>query len=599
MRLLGIEINNLFSIGHIEHSLDNLGLVMVNGYSKDEGSANGSGKSSFARNAILWGLFGKTLSDTSGDDVINRHSGTKNAYVEISLEAKGQIYEILRGRNPNRLSIHRNGVDITPKQNVQLTIDQILGTNFQAAIHTDFFGQGRKEGFMFLTPTLQKELIQEVLQFQEVDTWIDNAKALKSSSALEIALQQKDGLSIEEKIRFLDIPALESKRAKWDEDNDRLQIQERILELEKSVVKIKEVMARIQSQSEISKEAKLHIEYNEFTKQVSDAQAQMGALDSEYANLIAIAEEHVVAYMDDPSKPRCPTCKQHLSHEKYDEMKERHAKVRAQLEAKYQEKQYVSGVYSNYMAELRTYTNRFRAIEQAKEEIRRFNNSVNLYEQEAIEKREMLKRLVNPYNEILVKARSQLSLLQEERQKLYKTATVMGEELQTLTNWHEMFSKDFRVFLLERACPFLERQTNYYLKLLNNDQISVSFSTSKELKSGDLKYEFNVEVISKTGAKKFSLLSGGEQQMVSFAVGLALADLAQQKSNASNFMVLDEPFTNLDPKNCENVVNFINQHLRNKKDTILFISNEENLRGLIPSRIYIEKEKGISSLVGG
>ena len=93
-------------------------------------------------------------------------------------------------------------------------------------------------------------------------------------------------------------------------------------------------------------------------------------------------------------------------------------------------------------------------------------------------------------------------------------------------------------------------------------------------------------------------MSGGEQQITNFAVGLALSDLAEsQTAGTSELMILDEPFTNLDSRNCENVINFLTSHLSKKKSSILFISNEEGLKGLIPNRIHIEKKNGLSRIV--
>ncbi|KKK73716.1 hypothetical protein LCGC14_2891050 [marine sediment metagenome] len=145
-------------------------------------------------------------------------------------------------------------------------------------------------------------------------------------------------------------------------------------------------------------------------------------------------------------------------------------------------------------------------------------------------------------------------------------------------------------------CPFLENKTNGYLADLNNGQIKVSFSTVKVMKSGDEKDEFCVTARSDTGSTTFELFSGAEKQLTSFAVGMALSDLAAlQTSGASKFMILDEPFLYQSPENCENLVNFITQKLGDKA-TILLISNEDNLINLVPNRVNVVKRNGVSSL---
>ena len=85
--------------------------------------------------------------------------------------------------------------------------------------------------------------------------------------------------------------------------------------------------------------------------------------------------------------------------------------------------------------------------------------------------------------------------------------------------------------------------------------------------------------------------------MTSFAIGLALADLAEtQVEGSSHFLILDEPFMALDGRNCENIVNYLSGELAQKRETILLISNEDSLQSLISNRIHIVKSGGVSRL---
>jgi DNA repair exonuclease SbcCD ATPase subunit len=163
--------------------------------------------------------------------------------------------------------------------------------------------------------------------------------------------------------------------------------------------------------------------------------------------------------------------------------------------------------------------------------------------------------------------------------------------------WHHAFGTDLKTLMFEKVCPFLEDKANQYLRELNNPQITVSFGVEKEMKSGKTKDEFSVTASTTTGSKVFELFSGAEKQLTSFAVGMALADLAAlQVEGASKFMILDEPFTNLSPENCENIVSFITTHKMGDDSTLLLISNEENLTSLIQNRIHVVKKKGVTSI---
>jgi DNA repair exonuclease SbcCD ATPase subunit len=135
---------------------------------------------------------------------------------------------------------------------------------------------------------------------------------------------------------------------------------------------------------------------------------------------------------------------------------------------------------------------------------------------------------------------------------------------------------------------------------LNNTQFQVKFKSEKILADGDSRTEFNLDISSSSGGKSYDALSSGEKQICSFAVGLALSDLTQAVvGGSSNLLILDEPFTNLDPVNSAHVVNYISGELVKTRDTILLVSNEEHLKSLIPNRIHIVKNNGVSTIEQG
>ena len=153
-------------------------------------------------------------------------------------------------------------------------------------------------------------------------------------------------------------------------------------------------------------------------------------------------------------------------------------------------------------------------------------------------------------------------------------------------------------WLLQKVCPYLDQQTAKHLQGLGNSQLQVSFSTAKLLKSDEEISQFNVTVSSKTGGSVYKSLSGGEKELVSLAVGLALADLAEtQVEGKSKFLILDEPLNYLGPNNAERVVTYLTSELTKHRETILFISNDENLKALVPNRIHVEKMDGISYVI--
>jgi DNA repair exonuclease SbcCD ATPase subunit len=235
---------------------------------------------------------------------------------------------------------------------------------------------------------------------------------------------------------------------------------------------------------------------------------------------------------------------------------------------------------------------------QLKGEITAFERSLSVDGiSELQQKLDLLKNQKNPYSDQLSSMANDLTVVVGERSQQEKYVSLLRDNLSHLSYWSDAFSKGLKNLMLARACPFLDQKTEQHLQGLGNAQLRVSFSTTKLLKSGDTTEDFNVSVHSTTGGRGFQSLSGGEQQMVSFAVGLALADLAEtQVEGSSHLLILDEPFMALDGRNCENIVNYLRGPLSKKRETILLISNEEALRSLIPNRIHVIKSGGVTRL---
>ena len=148
MKLLNVKITNIFSITDVELDLEDRGIVLITGYSKDENDSNGSGKSSLAHKAITWGLWGNTAIGVRGDRV--RKRDTKSGEVRVQFVGDdGGTYEITRSRNPNKLCftlLHHSNDSKYPYLNsvsgprdctqkvasaTQMLIDQALGRNFK------------------------------------------------------------------------------------------------------------------------------------------------------------------------------------------------------------------------------------------------------------------------------------------------------------------------------------------------------------------------------------------------------------------------------------------------------------------------------------
>ena len=135
-----------------------------------------------------------------------------------------------------------------------------------------------------------------------------------------------------------------------------------------------------------------------------------------------------------------------------------------------------------------------------------------------------------------------------------------------------------------------------YLSKLADSSIGVEFSTQTELKSGEKRDKFAVEIKNENGQDAYAGSSGGERRRVDIAVNMALQDLVLSRSNKKiDFVVFDEAFESLDPIGCELVINLL-QEKAQSCPTILVITHNSHLKDLFDKRIQVCKQNGETSI---
>jgi DNA repair exonuclease SbcCD ATPase subunit len=611
MRLLNFKAQNLFSLGDVELDLDKRGLLLVTGHSLDEGGANGSGKSSLSSKGIVWVLYGNTAAGDKADAVINRFAEEDaTCSGSINMESgDGQQFRIVRSRRPNRLTVIdvATGTDISCKteKDTQAMVDRLLGRSRETFLQTDFFGQGKAANFLDLTPKAQAELLETILPFEQLTQLADNTKdfltklkVVQSSCERHVAEHNGKMLECQRQER-----ELSTSIDAWERQHDA------------SIVSLTEEVAKLEANdpvlTKIDELKKLVVTLptkNETDMLVVGTNAIIGILiDQRDAHLKAIGEWRVVAgrKLVEPVNNACPTCKQNMPPEQFDALLGKHihdsmdivhaektvkkyTEVLNQLEQSIREAQAQQALASENSRKLNQVD-----LEIAQLEATRNNDNLAILRQ----KLESVELERNPYEHLYNANATALKYAVSSLGHHKNRVEAIENDRKALEFWQAAFGKELKNEFLNQVCPFIETKANIHLGGMGNGQIKVKVSTTKTLKSNDSKSEFNVAVYSNTGGATYDALSGGERQIVNFAFGLALSDLAEsQVDGPSYFMVLDEPFMALDARNSENLVTYLTGYLKSKKETILLVSNEETLKALIPNSIQVVKENGVSRL---
>jgi DNA repair exonuclease SbcCD ATPase subunit len=608
MKFLSLSGIGLFSFASFAVDLNNKGLVLVTGRSLDEGSSNGSGKSSLINKSLLWTLFGQTAEGLKSDEVLNRRLEATDGSATLVFRIGKVTYRIERTRTRKgvtKLDFFQNGKSISTRdvRSTQEMINRTIGRDINSFIQTDFFGQGNSFPFMKLSPSGQKEVLERILPFEHLNEWLANTKLAKREVAtvkLAAEIEVNKALAAQGALQA-QRSSIERQHAAWEfqkaNTTKKLTNEVNILRLSPEKVEIETIKKQL---------TKITTEWDmgSFDKRIMNTLQENAKLSTKIAthkaeSHIANTELYTLRTMVDDST--CPTCKQAVI---IPEAEKSHNQARM-LRLLFEKESLENSIdVCITIMELNTANiNEWKKVKATYDKM--VSRLVELGEEESTSKikqiEEQLCAIVastNPYVQTLVDIDSTIAAHKFAVSAFQAKVMIIIEEEESVLLWEKAYSKDLRLLLYDRVCPFLSERANHHLQALNNAQITVNFSTVAQLKDSSTKEEFSATALSSTGGGSYSLLSGGEQQMVDFSVGLALADLAAtQVKSRSNLLILDEPFVGLDDRNSESVISYLKEELAKIKSTIFLVSNEETLKGLIPNRVHVEKTNGISQIV--
>ena len=155
--------------------------------------ANGAGKSSLLE-AISWAIWGASRV-ASQDDVI--HVGSKEAQVDFTFIAGGEVYRVIRTRSRNsstslEFQVQSEGKfkSLTERkvQSTQQTIISHLKMDYETFVNSAYLRQGRADEFMLKRPSDRKQILADMLALSQYDELAERAKDTARTSKGESAV---------------------------------------------------------------------------------------------------------------------------------------------------------------------------------------------------------------------------------------------------------------------------------------------------------------------------------------------------------------------------------------------------------------------------
>ncbi|PZU99341.1 MAG: chromosome segregation protein SMC [Pseudanabaena sp.] len=199
--------------------------------------ANGAGKSSLLE-AIAWAVWGASRVN-SEDDVI--HIGAKEAQVDFTFIAGGEIYRVIRTRSRNsstslefQIQSESKFKSLTERKvrATQQTIIDHLKMDYETFVNSAYLRQGRADEFMLKRPSDRKQILADMLALSQYDELAERAKDIARNSKAESVVLENLLASLQTQIAegekiATQLEAMQSQltQLQAQENSDRAQLQ--------------------------------------------------------------------------------------------------------------------------------------------------------------------------------------------------------------------------------------------------------------------------------------------------------------------------------------------------------------------------------------
>ena len=636
MKFINVKIENFLSVGQAELALADRGLLLIQGENKDDDSqnSNGAGKSSIV-DALCWVLFGKTARGEAGDGVINRTAG-KNTRVTLDIIDGLDNYSIVRHRKytkmKNTLQVFQNEKDIT-KGTDKLTEDlvvKVIGCSYDVFRASIYAGQDDQIDLPKMTDKALKDIVEEAAGINKLadaanlaKQKLNERKAYLSgveqkifgngmhmdSLSSNVELMEKEAIEFEESKKHKLSAAIEKKKFAQDKARDLIaQIKAfEITEVTERMNAIKKLMDKTPIFQEISARETLYFGIN--TKYQSLKSDTQKSVDEARALNLSLQELDKLVGED------CDSCgkkyhKEDLS-AKSDSIKK---KIMSEVADVTKNKPMLANFKKHLAAmseELSALNEKTKQLPEHAEELGDLELQIKRYDtlkinasqcsndiKNALERLTEIEKETNPHLSMIDRVKQDIESHVKENEILEESKVEAAKQVEIFTNVSLVYGlSGVRAHILETVTPQLNAKTMEYLSHLSDGNLSAEWNTLAETTKGELRENFHIGVVSKTGGESYRQLSGGEKRKVRLATNMALQDLvASRASKAIDLYIGDEIDHALDESGLERLMGVLEERAK-VKGTVLVISHNE-LSDWIRESVLAIKENGFTRLEG-
>ncbi len=617
-----LTLNNIRS--HKNTKIEfNKGITVISG-------RTGCGKSSLFM-SIAYALFGSTIS-LGNNSLLRRRA--KEGWVKLKFTNGNDEYEIMRGmkRTGNKILVNADKLWIKKNNNLLPIIsrtkevnEKILEIlNYPTDIKpkelfeiTCYAKQDEIRKLIELTSGEREKYIDRVLQLSKYELTYENMKQLINKLNNELSLKKGQA----ENIEFINNQLINKKQEEESIIKSIKEVNELLKNNEEKLIIIKkdyEIINKKRKELELikekydSKKGLLNGFQNELIKIKNELKNTEKPTECKLDQLIkeqskAIGEErNTNIKINDLRKElinfeklksgKCPLCKQEVSNEHINSVKELIKKQLNELIKKEKELKKIIEELSERIRKERVIKELINNLKNKEERLKELETKISEIKKEiiilepSINELKNIKEEFNQKNNLFIEKEKEHSTLKEKKNNLETRSKQLITEINNLTTeLNELNKSKEELIIIERKTKFIKRLREDIRSIRGAvrtrflEDFRHEFQKKyEELRpdgySVDINNDYAPIAYAENEETSINALSGGEKTSVALSYRLALSEIAARVSSIKHneLLMLDEPTTGFDRID----INSLPETLRNIKQIpqIIIVSHEDELK---------------------
>ncbi len=589
-----LTIQNFFSVGEVPVELNfNPGLHVITGINKDRiDRKNGVGKSTIA-DAFYFAIFGKTIRDITKKELIvnNLTDGTcavSLTFDIISPEETAQ-YRIVRQLKPSRLTLERDGIDITRDSIINTTafIENLISANGDIFKNCVVMTANNTIPFMGQKSIMKRKFIENIFSLEVFGEMLKLARndynEIKKDFDLQLTRLEEKKQSLEnyEKQRNIIVRERSEKIEKY---------KERLRDNKANIKLLRNKIAKIDQIHAAPVESKLD-EINNGIEEVSKR------ITTQVENC-AVLKTNIQRDEQDWQKigtdeDTCPTCLRGI--EDHDRRCIQESKEKLQNEIVTKKAQLLKcaetikklNSVKEKLSDLRTKTR--GKLEQIRLDI----NSRESIESNISQYEEWVSALINDIESLKNSDTNIDELIDDTNKGVDELSRVVDKcrEMLNIIDYGKFIVSEegVKAYIVKQILQLFNSRLAFYLKKMDANCICM------------FNEYFEEEIINDNNKLcSYYNFSDGERKNIDLACLFTFADARRMQGNvAYNVSFFDELYdSSLDTKGVELVNDILNDRVEQNKECVFVITHRpEAIKAISENTtmIYLQKENGITT----